>query len=173
MDGQVYTFKVPATASPFMGILTGDKTSDSFERHAANLNWFNSRLSPPNLWDRLADDEDPLTSDTITDALLWVAGESTGRYWYVAARLYGTARQHWVVLNGEYVSHGVHLLNLSPHDFADTVYWAVTRNLDEKETRSFQLKLFMPPRGHEPEDDHPFFSPEAEMMEFNNSKHRG
>lgn len=62
------------------------------------------------------------------------------------------------------------LTKLSAADLCDLTYHFVVRNMDEKETRSYNLKLYMPPPGVEPEDDNPFWGEAAENEAFDRAR---
>ena len=64
------------------------------------------------------------------------------------------------------MSQRIKFLKLHPADAADLVYFWATENMDEKKLRKFNLDLWMPPKGVEPDADHPFFGEEAENAEF-------
>lgn len=89
-------------------------------------------------------------------------------YW-VALRIFGTAIANWGEINGECIYRGIKPLKLSPSDFCDLILYFVTRNMDQKEQDAFGRKLYLPPRGVEPDDDLPYWGLNAEIEAFNRS----
>ena len=72
-------------------------------------------------------------------------------------------------LDGYAVAHGIDPRREPLARFCAYVYYMVTRNGDEKSVSKFDLKLWMPPKGVQPDARSPW-SPENETRAFQSAK---
>lgn len=88
--------------------------------------------------------------------------EDHGKPYYVSIRLVSTLVRDWQMLDGYAVSHGLPDLRETGLDrVCNFVYWWLTRNADQSGLDKFKAKLWMPPKGVEPDARSPW-APENE-----------
>jgi hypothetical protein len=82
----------------------------------------------------------------------------------VTQRLIRLAREHWVTLDGDAALLGLDLLALPFDRFLNAVYRFATKDANPDAVRSFDARLWIPPRGVVPTRGP--WSPEAETNAF-------
>lgn len=79
--------------------------------------------------------------------------------------IYGVARPHWAIMDGESAMRGVDLIGLPLSRFLNVCYWYMVRYADEKEKAKQDRQLWMPPKGVAPAPESPW-APENETAAF-------